>query len=238
MRHGGYEQAGSGGGGGSSGGGERAFSWRHCSVRGRGDGDGGGRHGAGAVRPIARRMAPLATFTFTLATFTFTLATFTFTFTLATFTFTFTLASGLAPPFARFVALVALVARSRRRAMMLALGSAMMLALSLALATALIALERPMGRFRQQRAQTFAHVIDGARDGVVEASGHVTKPFAHLLAEVIEPLGPIPEHIREQVGAVLAWLLAALAAPAAVLRAVAGAFGLGLGRDAEEVGAA
>ena len=225
MRHGGYEQAGSGGGGGSSGGGERAFSWRHCSVRGRGDGDGGGRHGAGAVRPIARRMAPLATFTFTLATFTFTLATFTFTFTLA---------SGLAPPFARFVALVALVTRSRRRAMMLALGSAMMLALSLALSlaltTALIALERPMGRFRQQRAQTFAHVIDGARDGVVEASGHVTKPFAHLLAEVIEPLGPIPEHIREQVGAVLARLLAALAAPAAVLRAVAGAFGLGLGR--------
>ena len=113
-----------------------------------------------------------------------------------------------------------------------------MLALSLALATALIALERPMGRFRQQRAQTFAHVIDGARDGVVEASGHVTEPFANLLAEVIEPLGPIPEHIREQVGAVLARLLAALAAPAAVLRAVAGAFGLGLGRDAEEVGAA
>ena len=221
MRHGGYEQAGSGGGGGSSGGGERAFSWRHCSVRGRGDGDGGGRHGAGAVRPIARRMAPLATFTFTLATFTFTLATFTFTFTLA---------SGLAPPFARFVALVALVTRSRRRAMMLALGSAMMLALSLALPTALIALERPMRRFRQQRAQTFAHVIDGARDGVVEASGHVTEAFAHLLAEVIEPLGPIPEHIREQVGAVLARLLAALAAPAAVLRAVAGAFGLGLGR--------
>jgi len=221
MRHGGYERAGSGGGGGSSGGGERAFSWRHCSVRGRGDGDGGGRHGAGAVRPIARRMAPLATFTFTLATFTFTLATFTFTFTLA---------SGLAPPLARFVALVALVTRSRRRAMMLAL--------SLALPTALIALERPMGRFRQQRAQTFAHVIDGARDGVVEASGHVTEPFAHLLAEVIEPLGPIPEHIREQVGAVLARLLAALAAPAAVLCAVAGAFGLGLGRDAEEVGAA
>ena len=229
MRHGGYEQAGSGGGGGSSGGGERAFSWRHCSVRGRGDGDGGGRHGAGAVRPIARRMAPLATFTFTLASFTFTLATFTFTFTLA---------SGLAPPFAHFVALVALVTRSRRRAMMLALGSAMMLALSLALPTALIALERPMRRFRQQRAQTFAHVIDGARDGVVEAPGHVTEPFAHLLAEVIEPLGPIPEHIREQVGAVLAWLLAALAAPAAVLCAVAGAFGLGLGRDAEEVGAA
>ena len=166
-------------------------------------------------------MAPLATFTFTLATFTFTLATFTFTFTLA---------SGLAPPFARFVALVALVTRSRRRAMMLALGSAMMLALSLALTTALIALERPMRRFRQQRAQTFAHVIDGARDGVVEASGHVTEAFAHLLAEVIEPLGPIPEHIREQVGAVLARLLAALAAPAAVLRAVAGAFGLGLGR--------
>ena len=214
MRHGGYEQAGSGGGGGSSGGGERAFSWRHCSVRGRGDGDGGGRHGAGAVRPIARRMAPLATCTFTL----------TFT------TFTFTLATGLAPPLARFVTLVALVTRSRRRAMMLALGSAMMLALSLALPTALIALERPMRRFRQQRAQTFAHVIDGARDGVVEASGHVTEAFAHLLAEVIEPLGPIPEHIREQVGAVLARLLAALAAPAAVLRAVAGAFGLGLGR--------
>jgi hypothetical protein len=229
MRHGRYERAGSGGGGGSSGGGERAFSWRHCSVRGRGDGDGGGRHGAGAVRPIARRMAPLATFTFTLATFTFTLATFTFTFTLA---------SGLAPPFARFVALVALVTRSRRRAMMLALGSAMMLALSLALPTALVALERPMRRFRQQRAQPFAHVIDGARDGVVEAPRHVTEPFAHLLAEVIEPLGPIPEHIREQVGAVLAWLLAALAAPAAVLCAVAGAFGLGLGRDAEEVGAA
>ena len=207
MRHRRYERAGSGGGGGSSGGGERPFRWRHCSVCGRGDGDGGGRHGAGAVRPIARRMAPLATFTFT-----------------------FTLASGLAPPFARFVALVALVTRSRRRAMMLALGSAMMLALSLALATALIALERPMGRFRQQRAQTFAHVIDGARDGVVEASGHVTEAFAHLLAEVIEPLGPIPEHIREQVGAVLARLLAALAAPAAVLRAVAGAFGLGLGR--------
>lgn len=214
MRHRRYERAGSGGGGGSSGGGERPFRWRHCSGCGRGDGDGGGRQGAGAVRPIARRMAPLATFTFTLATFTFT----------------FTLASGLAPPFARFVALVALVTRSRRRAMMLALGSAMMLALSLALTTALIALERPMRRFRQQRAQTFAHVIDGARYGVVEASGHVTEAFAHLLAEVIEPLGPIPEHIREQVGAVLARLLAALAAPAAVLRAVAGAFGLGLGR--------
>ena len=226
MRHRRYERAGSGGGGGSSGGGERPFRWRHCSGCGRGDGDGGGRQGAGAVRPIARRMAPLATFTFTLATFTLA----TFTFTLATFTFTFTLASGLAPPFARFVALVALVTRSRRRAMMLALGSAMMLALSLALPTALIALERPMRRFRQQRAQTFAHVIDGARDGVVEASGHVTEAFAHLLAEVIEPLGPIPEHIREQVGAVLARLLAALAAPAAVLRAVAGAFGLGLGR--------